>query len=1268
MNTLHLKSLFTLLFVFSFQYVVAQDHPGTGGALCGSCTPTGWSLDAGSPDISSNDAWGFELLPSGAGTAWTNTIPPIPNGEVGFLTAHSTEVASMVISGLTVGVSYTLEFYYMTALVANPQAGYGGILSPNIRYSIDGNPMVVKPIAVAETWYKELVVFTATATTSTFVFHGGSNDGVSPGNSATDGDLTSISFKPNGTVPTVPACPTVTVTTTLSSSICVGESIALTATGPAEPNYTYTWQPGGITGTSISVSPTDTIAYQVTADSAGCNGNANAIVVVKPLPVLTVNSETICAGQSAPLTASGATDYSWLPATDLDVTNVAAVNSTPASDITYTVTGTADGCSSTAESSVTIAPGLTITVNSETICDGESVTLTASGADTYSWMPGSIAGNPLINTPIGTTTYTVTGSANGCTGTAESIVTIGAGVSPDAGADITICTGAAGTIGAASVAGYSYSWTPTLNLSSSTTANPSVTLTNTGATASTTTFSLTAGPAGCEGTAEVIVTVDPIDDASFSYSSGTVCKTGGTNPTPTITGISGGTYSGSAGLSINATTGEIDLTATAIGNYTVTYTTPGPCVNAGDFAISVVDVPLADFSYAGPYCQSDANATVTFAPNASGGVFSSTAGLVFVNSASGEVDNAASTPGPYTVTNTITAAGCPSTSAVNTITINAAPVTTVNNETVCDGVPATLTGSGADDYVWSDASILGTLTVSPSASTQYTVTGTTAGCSSSAISTVTVNLAPTVTVDNVTICDGDAGTLTGAGAMTYLWSDASTANTLNVSPLTTTSYTVTGATSGCSADAVGTITVSATPVVTTADAGVCSGLPATLTANSTIPTTTYGWSTAAIGASITVNPSVTTSYTVTGTTTDGCFSSAVSNVTVNLTPTVTASSGAACGGNSVSITAAGATTYLWSDGTVGASLTASPATTTSYTVTGTSSNCSATAIGTVTVNPIPVVTVNSVVICDGNSGTLVASGATTYSWSNGSITNPLSISPSATTSYTVTGSSSGCTADAVGVITIEQAPIILVDQDTICAGETASLTASGGATYAWSSGATTDATTVNPLNTTTYTVTGSGANGCPSTATGEVSVFPTPTANFSFSPDPAGVLAPEITFSDRSSSDVTYWEWDFGDGETLAPSTRSPVHLYPSVETTYTVTLNVSNQGGCTDTISKEVIIGPEFILYVPNAFSPNDDFVNDLFGAKGEGVVEFLLFVFDRWGNLVFTADDINDWWDGTFKSDTDLVQQDVFVWRIALTDVFDKNHEFIGTVSLIK
>jgi hypothetical protein len=265
----------------------------------------------------------------------------------------------------------------------------------------------------------------------------------------------------------------------------------------------------------------------------------------------------------------------------------------------------------------------------------------------------------------------------------------------------------------------------------------------------------------CPGTPQTVtVTVNPKDNAGFYYSSSTVCKTG-TNPTPTITGTTSGSFSASAGMSISAGTGAINLSGTAVGTYTVTYTTSATCPNTATFPITVTAGPSATFSYANSsYCQNSPNPLPVFPSGSSGGTFSSTSGLVFVSTITGQVNLMASTPGTYTVVNSIPpAGGCGATAATTTITINQynSPAFNYTGSPYCQNgtnPSPVFTGGGIAGTFTSTSGLsinssTGVINLAASTPGTYTITNTIAANGScpaiSASATVTITALPVTT-------------------------------------------------------------------------------------------------------------------------------------------------------------------------------------------------------------------------------------------------------------------------------------------------------------------------------------------------------------------------------------------------------------------------------------------------------------------------------------------------------------------------------------------
>jgi len=430
---------------------------------------------------------------------------------------------------------------------------------------------------------------------------------------------------------------------------------------------------------------------------------------------------------------------------------------------------------------------------------------------------------------------------------------------------------------------------------------------------------------------------------------------------------------------------------------------------------------------------------------------------------------------------------CDSCSSIN-LTTSASP------SAICIGNSTILSASGADSYLWNTGDNTAIITVTPSASTTYTVTGTSAGCSATAAVNITVNSSPTIiaSASPSAICIGNSTILSASGADSYLWNTGDNTASITVTPSTSTTYTVTGTSAGCSATATVNITVNSSPTImaSASHSAICIGNSTILSASGA---DSYLWNTGDNTASITVTPSTSTTYTVTGTSA-GCSATATVNITVNSSPTIIASASpsAICIGNSTILSASGADSYLWDTGDNTASITVTPSASTTYTVTGTSAGCSATATVNITVNSvIPTISASASpsTICSGSSSTLSANGASTYQWSTGSTNQTIAVSPTSTTTYTVTGTTSGCSSTATITVNVNPSPSVTISAypTTICSDSSSTLTASGATTYSWSTGSTNQTITVSPTSTTTYTVTGT-TSGCSSTATVSITV------------------------------------------------------------------------------------------------------------------------------------------------------------------------------------
>jgi hypothetical protein len=209
-----------------------------------------------------------------------------------------------------------------------------------------------------------------------------------------------------------------------NSTICLGNTTTLTASGA----NSYTWSPviglNVTSGVTVTANPTVTTTYTITGTAGTCSASTTAILTVDTLPIITVNSSTICAGQqTTTLTAGGASSYTWSPATGLNTTSGNTVIANPTVTITYTITGTdVNTCTNNKSSIVTVnqVPTISISSTKDSICSGQNVSLSASGATNYTWMPSGTNSSSLNVNPINSSTYSVIGSNLSCTSLVES--------------------------------------------------------------------------------------------------------------------------------------------------------------------------------------------------------------------------------------------------------------------------------------------------------------------------------------------------------------------------------------------------------------------------------------------------------------------------------------------------------------------------------------------------------------------------------------------------------------------------------------------------------------------------------------------------------------------------------------------------------------------------------------------------------------------------------------------------------------------------------
>lgn len=490
--------------------------------------------------------------------------------------------------------------------------------------------------------------------------------------------------------------------------------------------------------------------------------------------------------------------------------------------------------------------------------------------------------------------------------------------------------------------------------------------------------------------------------------------------------------------------------------------------------------------------------------------------------------------------------------------------------------------------------------------------------------------------------------------------------------------------SGTTANAQSIIEVNLCPVLDAGpDVTICNGQTANLAVVSTLfgsPAYTYSWNNGVQGAANPVSPAASTDFTATSVDRYSCTTTDLVHVTVNPLPPVNAGTDQdACAGDGIILSASGAVSYAWNNGiTNGVSFV--PASTQTYTVTGTDANgCANTDQVLVTVHSLPAVSAGAdQVVCPGSAVTLSGSGAAAYTWDQ-NVTNGVPFSPAATATYTVTGTdANGCSNTDQSTVTVDQLPDASFTTGNVsgCLPMGITFTPTGTATYQWTFG---DGTTANGTGTMahnygsagcyTVTLTATSPTGCTAqqTQVDAVCIPPDPEAAFS-GPNEQDMFNTELSFLNASLHADTYL-WHFGDGS--SSTTVSPSHTYEmGVPGTYSVVLIAYNANGCADTARSEIVIREEVVYYIPNTFTPDGDEFNQSFKpvfTSGYDPYDYNLKIFNRWGEVIFESNNADIGWDGATANGT--VPEGTYTWKIEFSEKeTSKRHSIAGHVFLVR
>ncbi|MCR4966011.1 MAG: T9SS type A sorting domain-containing protein [Bacteroidales bacterium] len=809
-------------------------------------------------------------------------------------------------------------------------------------------------------------------------------------------------------------------------SACAGETINVTATASGSSSYNYSWSNGA---SSATIHPTTSGEYALTVSAYGCTATNTAYVTVKPLPVITfTGTPSICSGQSTTLTAEGATSFVWSNGLENAAINVPSGG-------TYSVTGTTNGCSNSASITVTAydAPDVDISGPANGVaCSTDEIVLTASGASSYTWSGGFTT--DTIH-PSSSNIYSVTGTdSHGCTASASFDLTVNTTPTVSINGNTSFCEGSNTTLTASSnLANTTYLWSD-----GTTTAN-ALTVSTAG------TYSVTGTLNNCSSSYTVTVTESAAPSAPIVTNS-TVSRCGAGEVTLSATSDEGTIYwyanATTAAESHIGATYTIESVASSTTYYAAVRNSAGCESSRVPVTVTINAVPAAPAATTPSICGAgEVTLTVTAADNCTLAWYTDAAGTQTLDNTTVQVD----TTTTYYVAN-VNTDNCPSELTPVTVTVNPVPgVPTFTQTTFCksDG-NVTMSGAPGDNGTvlrWrssADGSVLAQNNsyITGNVGIYYVSTyNANTTCESQQVTVELVETPSAPTAPAVTLCATGTASLAvdnPSSDYTYTWySDADltnlvgTGSTIDVTVSADATYYVTAQSDDCESGA----TSVAVTIRETIDAPTLTPIYA-CDGNATLPSTygsyTLEWKDASNTPVSELNVTVASgSATYTATyDVNGCESQpATVTVTYEAIPTISASGNSRCGNGTVELSAtSSAGTIYWftsqnsanafvnstsSNAGTGATFTTpSLSANATYYVRALSNGClSSVASAVATVNALPNVSVTATKtsICEGQSTTLTASNATTYTWNNDQEGASITVSPQVTTIYTVVG-------------------------------------------------------------------------------------------------------------------------------------------------------------------------------------------------------------------------------------------------------------------------
>ena len=1073
------------------------------------------------------------------------------------------------------------------------------------------------------------------------------------GNAA--GNYTAIVTDVNGCKDTATAVLTVNVKPDVSirdTVICAGDAAVSFDVGAGFSAYEWSGNGAGMAQTASGNTPGNYTA--IVTDSNGCKDTATAVLTENPKPSFTIRDTTICAGD-APVDFDAGTGFSSYIWSENGQGNAQTTSGNTAGNYTAIVTD-ASGCKDTATAILTVNAKPDISIRDTAICAGDAAVSFDAGAGftSYVWSEnGTGTAQSTTGNTAGNYTAIVT-DVNGCKDTATAILTVS--IKPDISVrDTTICAGDAPVNFDAGAGFSSYIWSEN---------GTGIAQTTSGNTAGNYTV-IVSDAAGCKDTATAVLSVNALPTVSIDDAS--VCP----GATQTITPVVAG---GQAPYTYVWSTGETTQTIDggAGGNFSVTITDANTCAATDDAIVTINNNLTVVLNGPISICQGEDTLITSNYKTADGYTFSWTQNGTELTTNESYLANAS---GTYQLD--VDRAGCAGTATVDVI-VNQLPTVTVNDAAICDGAGAatfTATSTTATSWIWSDNGTGTNQTTSGTTAGDYTViVQDVNGCADTATGVLAINQLPTVTVNDTAICEGDAPatfTATSTTATAWTWSENGTGTAQTTSGTAAGNYTVQVAdANGCVATGTGVLTINLLPRVAVNDAAICEGDPAATFTASSATAVAWEWSANGTGTQQTTTGTTAGDYTVEITDDNGCKISGTGVLTVNALPVVGNAPASLCSGDpAVTIgetVLGGSYTYIWTTAPGGTSAQLSVTSGGLYTrVVRSSAGCESTSTYEVTENVRPTLILTSKTECAGVSMTLEDEGTVTghsYAWTPGGYTSA-SITPTVSEDYTVvkTDDATGCSTTGTVSATFIAIPNLSInngDSIFLCEGEqeTVTLTHDAGSIL-WSTNATSEQITVSQTG--EYSVIGSNGT-CPAQDKVYVLVtqYPTSTLDKTVEDQLICFEAIDSAFVLTAGDPTSNYLWSTGETTNSITATG---------EGTYQVT--ISNRDCAIDDQVTLTAYCP-WSLYVPNAFTPGTDALNNEFYAYGKNIVEFRMLIYDRWGLRVFESNDINVGWNGEYSGHP--AQQDVYVYKIYYTvDTKTgslKDYTKIGTVTLVR